>query len=132
MLVIIVNDIYVWVGVDPNQSDPNTWMPDMMRPVPKSWRVVITSLKNRNPVRKRATVSAPAMTTRMFPRGALDEIPRIQKKFPMKNRKPAAMANASWILNAWSVKSLVRPPPRTRNPIAATPTATPNAMDTPR
>ena len=70
-------------------------MPDTMMAVPVSCLRVITSLKNSNPAANSANVSTPAMTTRIFPNGLLDDMLLIQKKFPMKNSIPDAIAHDS-------------------------------------
>lgn len=63
--------------------------------VPASCLRVITSLKNSNPAANSANVSTPAMTTRIFPNGLLEDMLLIQKKFPMKNSIPEAIAHDS-------------------------------------
>ena len=64
----------------------------MMIAVPASCLRVITSLKNSNPAANSANVSTPAITTRIFPNGLLDDMLLIQKKFPIKKSIPATIA----------------------------------------
>ena len=70
-------------------------MPDMMMVVPISCLRVINSLKNSTPAANSANVSTPAITTRMFPNGLLDDMLLIQKKFPIKKSIPATIAHNS-------------------------------------
>jgi len=70
-------------------------MPDTMIAVPASCLMVITSLKNSNPAANSANVSNPAITTRIFPNGLLDDMLLIQNKFPIKNSIPATIADNS-------------------------------------
>lgn len=69
----------------------------MMIAVPISCLRVITSLKNSNPAANSANVSTPAITTRMFPNGLLEDMLLIQKKFPIKKSIPAITALISCV-----------------------------------
>ena len=50
------------------------------------------SLNRSMPTIKRVNVSIPAMITRIFPSGLLDDMLLIQKRFPKKNINPAMKA----------------------------------------